>query len=94
MHQCNICKANFARRDNLTRHQNTVRCKAKDVIVFPMKRTYNNTASQKSIETSSTKKRRLDSEQESDDSTDIQFLPGDIEELRDRAKEILKESGN
>ena len=64
MYQCNVCKADFARKDILTRHQNTVRCKSKDVIVFPVKTTHNNTASQKSIETSSTKKRRLDSEQE------------------------------
>ena len=34
MHQCDdVCKADFARKDNLTRHQNTVRCKSKDVIL-------------------------------------------------------------
>ena len=50
---------------------------------------------------STPKKRRLDfddlsenSEQELDDSPDIEFLPGDIAELQNRAKEILKEFGN
>ena len=72
-----------------------------------MKRTHNNTTPQKSIESSSEdgestpKKRRLDfddlsenSEQELDDSPDIEFLPGDIAELQNRAKEVLKEFGN
>ena len=77
------------------------RCKSKDV---PVKRTHSNTTPQKLIESSSedgestAKKRRLDfddlSEQESDDSPDIEFLPGDIAELQNRAKEVLKEFGN
>ena len=105
MHRCNVCKTDFSRKDNLARHQNTVCRKSEDVqSVLPVKRTHINTTPQKIIETSlgdeksAPKKRRLDSdelsEQESDDSPDIQFLPGDIEELQDRAKEILKEFGN
>ena len=101
MHHCNVCKSSFTRKDNLTRHQNTVRCESKDV---PVKRTHSNTTPQKLIESSSedgestAKKRRLDfddlSEQESDDSPDIEFLPGDIAELQNRAKEVLKEFRN
>ena len=105
MHRCNVCKTDFTRKDNLARHQNTVCRKSEDVqSVLPVKRTHINTTPQKIIETSlgdeesSPKKKRLDydeiSEQELDDSPDIQFLPGDIEELQDRAKEILKEFGN
>ena len=108
MHRCNVCKSDFSTKDNLARHQNTVCRKSEDVqAAFPVKRTHSNTTPQKLIESSSedgestAKKRRLDfddlsenSEQESDDSPDIQFLPGDIEELQDRAKEILKEFGN
>ena len=108
MHHCNVCKSSFSRKDNLARHQNTVCRKSEDVqAAFPVKRTHSNTTPQKLIESSSEdgestpKKGRLhfdelleNSEQESDDSPDIQFLPGDIEELQDRAKEILKEFGN
>ena len=105
MHRCNVCKTDFTRKDNLARHQNTVCRKSEDVqSVLPVKRTHINTTPQKIIETSlgdeesTPKKQRLDydeiSEQELDDSPDIQFLPGDIEELQDRAKEILKEFGN
>ena len=105
MHRCNVCKSDFSRKDNLARHQNTVCRKSEDVqAAFPVKRTHSNTTPQKLIESSSedgestAKKRRLDfddlSEQESDDSPDIEFLPGDIAELQNRAKEVLKEFGN
>ena len=107
--ECEGC-GNMMRSDNLRRHQasickgrmlmNTVQHvnnhyrpedgNAADALINKM------------IDGESTpKKRRLDfddlsenSEQESDDSTDIQFLPGDIEELQDCAKQILKEFGN
>ena len=108
MHRCNLCKKDFSRNDVLIRHQKTACRKSKDFqTVFPVKRTHNNTTPQKSIESSSEdgestpKKRRLDfddlsenSEQELDDSPDIEFLPGDIAELQNRAKEVLKEFGN
>ena len=108
MHRCNLCKKDFSRNDVLIRHQKTACCKSKDFqTIFPVKRTHNNTTPQKSIESSSEdgestpKKRRLDfddlsenSEQELDDSPDIEFLPGDIAELQNRAKEVLKEFGN
>ena len=108
MHRCNLCKKDFSRNDVLIRHQKTACRKSKDFqTVFSVKRTHNNTTPQKSIESSSEdgestpKKRRLDfddlsenSEQELDDSPDIEFLPGDIAELQNRAKEVLKEFGN
>ena len=105
MHRCNLCKKDFSRNDVLIRHQKTACRKSKDFqTVFPVKRTHNNKTPQKLIESSSedgestAKKRRLDfddlSEQESDDSPDIEFLPGDIAELQNRAKEVLKEFGN
>ena len=108
MHRCNLCKKDFSRNDVLIRHQKTACRKSKDFqTVFPVKRTHNNTTPQKSIESSSEdgestpKKLRLDfdelsenSEQELDDSPDIEFLPGDIAELQNRAKEVLKEFGN
>ena len=50
----------------------------------------------RTLDNKTPKKRRFDSlsensEQESDDSPDIEFLPRDVEELQDRAKEILNQ---
>ena len=83
MHRCNGCKKDFSRKDVLIRHQNTVRCKSKDVQTKP--------------QTSPTKKRRLDfdslPEQETNDSSDIKTLQEHAileESENDKNNEFLK----